>query len=132
MMTILPDPPANLADWLALIMLAGGVIAGARKWLVNPILKRLDDHAEDHDRGRELRALVIRQLAPNGHEWELPEELRDKPLRALVAKGIIVAKRTEAKVDAHDAFSREAVKLVNADREARGLEPLPPPPGGAH
>ena len=113
-----------------LFLLIGAVIAAARKWLVNPILKRLDDHAEDHDQGRELRAMVIRQLAPNGHEWELPEELRDKPLRALVAKGIIITKRVEAKVDAHDAFSREAVAMVNVDREARGLAPLPPPPGG--
>lgn len=124
-MIVIPEVPQNLTDWLQLVLVVGAVIAGARKWLVNPIIQRMDTHADEHRESREVRALVLKQLAPNGHEWELPAELQDKPLRDLVAKGILVAKRVEVKVDAHDAYSRAAVGLLNADREARGLPPLP-------
>lgn len=131
-MTVIPEVPQNLTDWLQLVLVVGAVIAGARKWLVNPIIQRMDAHAQEHQDGRDTRALVLKQLAPNGHEWELPADLQDKPLRDLVAKGIIVGRRVEAAVAVHDAYTRSTVGLLNTDREARGLPPLPPPPDGTH
>lgn len=34
----------------------------------------------------------------------------------------------EHHIDAHDAFSAQAIALLNSDREQRGLAPLPVPP----
>ena len=124
----LPQPPANLTDWLILLGLIGAAIETARRRLVNPILKEMVVHAQEHAEAREMRALVLRQLAPNGHEYELPEDLRDKPIRDLVAKGIIIGRRTESAVKEHDAYSRGIVVQLNTDREARGLPPLPEAP----
>ena len=95
-MTI-PDPPENLADWLLLLGLIGGIIEAARRRLVNPILKEMAEHAKEHADSREMRAMVLKQLAPNGHEYQLPADLQDKPMRDLVAKGIIIARRVETK-----------------------------------
>ena len=124
----LPEPPANLADWLLLLGLFGGLVEAARRRLVNPILKEMAEHAKEHFEGRAVRELVLRQLAPNGHEYELPPELRDKPLRDLVTKGILGLARIQDALTAHDTYVVETLSRLNEDREARGLSPLPEPP----
>lgn len=76
-----------VATVYALLRFAGPMIAGVAvsmaagavaSWLVWLIVREL----------RELRtavALVERHLAPNGHEALLPEELREQPLRDVIA-----------------------------------------------
>lgn len=120
-MPTLPEPPMNLAEWLALIMLFGGVIGAARRWLVNPILKAVEQHAEDH-------ALLVRELVANGSERELPYDLQREPLRKIAIRSLTIVERLTARIDEHDAFSRETIRLVNIDRDERGLRPLPGPP----
>lgn len=76
-------PPDWLKEWLTLtpqvLAIAAIIISAMRKWLVNPILKNMHDHTNQH-------SLMEKELAVNGSEYLLPEDERNLPLRTLMIK----------------------------------------------
>lgn len=121
----LPQPPANLADWIILIGLVGSAIIAMRKWIVQPMLDELHQHTLDHEEARKVRDLVKQQLTPNGTDVQLPQEERDKPLRDIAIKGLIAIRHLERRLESHEAYSRQIVATLNAERSAEGHGALP-------
>lgn len=120
----LPPVPVNLSAWLGLLMLVLTFIGGARKFLVNPVLKGLQDHADEHAEAKRVREIVLRELAPNGSEHALPAELHGKPLRDIAIQNLLALKTVELKVDGHIEAAKQQLTRINQDRAERGLDPL--------
>lgn len=126
----LPAPPVYLADWLTLLGLitvtCAGLVGAARRWLVNPLLKEIRDHAEEHADARETRKMLNRELAPNGHEDELPYNERNMPMRQIAIRNRTGVLHLEREVGNHRAYSERVLQELNADRIERGLNPIEP------
>ena len=122
----LPQPPENLMDWLILAGLIIGAIEGMRRRLINPMLRKLDAHADQHEEARQTREMLTHELAPNGHEGELPWDERNIPLRHLTIRNRVGVLNLEREVGNHRGYSERVLGQLNADRIARGLEPIEP------
>ncbi len=120
---MLPPPPENLAAWGTLITLGAAMIAAMRRWLINPILMAIDRHADQHE-------MMMRELTPQHDDGDpdyargLPWEERRLPLRDLAILTRVGVLKIESQMHEHTHYSRQAIKVVNADRVARGLSPI--------
>ena len=134
----LGSPPAELTEWLVLLLAFAGALAFAGKvWqrAIEPAVR----HALKEILEPELNAIRDR-LA--GVEGTLTSELtinagsslKDAVTRiehtgetidAKVTDLAVRASNTETALAAHHAWSQRAVAAVDADRVERGLEPLP-------
>lgn len=130
MLSVLPEPPPNLAEWLGLVLLVGAFIEACRRRLVNPILHEMREHATDHAQSRADSATIAHELAPNGSEYQLPGPMQGKPLRNLAISALIAIQHVSTRLDAHEAYSRQIVTTLNAERTAEGQGQLPTEGGG--
>jgi hypothetical protein len=104
---MLPPIPATWSEWGA----------AARVFLVEPILNVIREHTSEHE-------MLMAQLAPNGHEDMLVPSERNTPIRQLTILNRVGVRRLESEILRHRRFSERALRELNADRTARGLNPL--------
>ena len=116
----LPEPPANLADWLILAGLILAAIEAARRRLINPILRTFTYHTKQHER-------LMNEVVPNGDEGLLPPDEQGKPLRQLVIKTRVATIQLSEAEQEHAQYTARVVREANADRVERGLPPLEEP-----
>lgn len=108
----MPVPPQWLQEWAPIawpvIVVLG--LPVARAVLVQPILRVLKQHAEQHDR-------MDLELTANGSEYLLPPEERGLPLRTLLIKNHAVFLEHKAQTDPLIEEHHRVVQDVAALRE---------------
>ena len=110
-------PPDYIKDWLlligALIPVATALLAGMRRWLINPLLKFAHEHEEQH-------SVLLYHLIANGDESLLPKDEHNISFRSLLIKTRLEQIKLTEALKAHVDGTEPLVKQHKQDLQERG------------
>lgn len=119
-------PPEWLMQWVLFLGAAFALLAFVwprlRRWvfrpMIQPLVDKLDEHEERHQRADRAAEIVERELTQNGGDEMLPPGERGDTVRN-------IAIRARMDIKEHKEWSEETMRAMNEERVGQGLPPLP-------